>query len=164
MEKLFQAAPEGRTTYTLVRYGNVVASNGSVIPHWRAQAARGQALSITDRRCTRFWMAPSDAVELIKQAYVIVDRAIVVPKMAALSLVELAGIVAPGADTTETGLRSCEKIHEDLIHADELASDKGAGFVLHARGTLGYQYTSDTAPRLTREQFLAMLQEAESYE
>jgi UDP-N-acetylglucosamine 4,6-dehydratase/5-epimerase len=164
MEKLFQAQPEGGTTFTLVRYGNVVASNGSVIPLWRQQAAAGESLTMTNPDMTRFWMAPSDAVELMKQAYVIIDRAIVVPKMGALSLREMAAIIAPGAALHIVGLRSCEKQHEDLVHPDELALDKGAGYVLTAGGTPGHCYTSDTAPRLSREQFLAMLDEAESYD
>src|SRR5437762_5723777 len=47
MEKLFQAQPEGGPVFTLVRYGNVVASNGSVIPTWRKQASEGKPLTIT---------------------------------------------------------------------------------------------------------------------
>ena len=61
MEGLFQTA-HGRTIFTLCRYGNVLASNGSVIRQWRQQAARGEPLTITDRRMTRFWMTERDAV------------------------------------------------------------------------------------------------------
>jgi FlaA1/EpsC-like NDP-sugar epimerase len=95
---------------------------------------------------------------------------VVVPKMAALSLVEMADIIAPGSDTTETGLRSCEKIHEDLIHEDEPVVDCGNVFMVGewhdvtTHSALGSRYTSDTAPRLNREAFLAMLDEAESYD
>jgi UDP-N-acetylglucosamine 4,6-dehydratase len=169
LETIFRAQPSTPTIFTLVRYGNVVASNGSVIPLWRQQASEGRPLTITDRRCTRFWMAPSTAVELIVNAAQ-QDGGIVVPKMAALSLVEMADIVAPGSDTTETGLRSCEKIHEDLIHEDEPVVDCGTMFMVGAwhdvttHSALGHRYTSDTAPRLSREAFLAMLDEAESYE
>jgi UDP-N-acetylglucosamine 4,6-dehydratase len=169
LETIFRAQPPGPTIFTLVRYGNVVASNGSVVPLWRQQASEGRPLTITDRRCTRFWMAPSTAVELIVNAAQ-QDSGIVVPKMAALSLVEMADIIAPGSDTTETGLRSCEKIHEDLIHEDEPVVDCGSVFMVGAwhdvttHSALGSRYTSDTAPRLSREAFLTMLEEAESYE
>lgn len=161
MEKLFLAQPDGRTAFALVRYGNVVASNGSVIPLWRQQAEHGEALSITDPGMTRFWMSERDAVKVIEQAYVIIDRAIVVPKMGALSIADMAQIVAPGAAHHVTGLRSVEKRHEDLVATDELALDKGAGYVLTEQGTRGHRYTSEIAPRLSRAQFLAMLQEAE---
>ena len=163
MEKLFQAQPVTPTIFTLVRYGNVVASNGSVIPLWRDKAARGEPLPITDKRCTRFWMAPSAAVELIVWAAQAAPGIITVPQMSALSLVEMADIIAPGAETVETGLRSCEKIHEDLIHEDELAEQLPRTYAV-GTGALGTRYTSDTAPRLSRTAFLAMLDEAESYD
>ena len=163
MEKLFQAQGDGPTIFTLVRYGNVVASNGSVIPIWRDKAARGEPLPITDKRCTRFWMMPSQAVDLIKHAAILSAGLIVVPKMGALSLPAMADIVAPGSNVIETGLRSCEKIHEDLIHADERAIAMATVFTV-GDGALGHFYTSDTAPRLTEAQFLAMLDEAERYE
>jgi UDP-N-acetylglucosamine 4,6-dehydratase/5-epimerase len=161
MEGIFQQAPTGRTTFTLCRYGNVLASNGSVIPLWRRQAAEGKSLTITDRRMTRFWMTERDAVRIIQQAYVIVDRAIVVPKMGALGVEEMAQIVIPGCDMVETGLRSTEKLHEDLVHPFEAADSQAGNFLLFTGAPGGHAYTSDIAPRLSREQFLVMLDEAE---
>lgn len=165
LEKLFQAqAQQNDTTiFTLARYGNVVASNGSVIPYWREKAVRGEPLPITDRQATRFWMAPSEAVSLICEATQHPSGTIVIPKMSSLSLPALAAIIAPDADTTETGLRSCEKIHEDLVHPDEPAMEFPTRFVV-GRGKTGHRYTSDTAPQLTKERFLSMLAEAESYD
>lgn len=167
MESIFQAAVgTGRTTFTLVRYGNVVASRGSVVPIWRQQAAEGKRLTITDRRCTRFWMSESDAVRVIERAARMPDGTITVPKMGALSLVEMAEIIAPGCQTSEIGLRSCEKVHEDLIHVDESGTDDGLFYyTLTPSATVGgVRYTSDTAPRLSQEAFLAMLAEAEAHE
>lgn len=167
MEALFQAQSGKVTQFTLVRYGNVVASNGSVIPIWREKAVCGEPLPITDRRCTRFWMAPSDAVGLIVDAAsTYYPGVIIVPKMGALSLVDMAEMIAPGAETVEMGLRSLEKVHEDLVHTEEVAKEVGRDqfWVRQPGGALGHCYTSDTAPRLTREQFLAMLEEAESYD
>ena len=165
MEKLFQAQQDGPTIFTLVRYGNVVASNGSVIPLWRDKAARGEPLPITDKRCTRFWMAPSQAVELVALAAELDAGELLVPKMGMLSLPQLVHFVAPGAKTIETGLRSCEKLHEDLVHPDELAADHTDGYIIGGRdGTLGNRYTSNAVLGLTREQFLSMLAEAESYD
>lgn len=165
MEKLFQAQPEGPTIFTLVRYGNVVASNGSVIPIWRDKAARGEPLPITDKRCTRFWMAPSAAVQLVVEASIRSPGVIVVPKMGSLGLVEMAEYIAPGARWIETGLRSCEKLHEDLIHEDEPCDEVilPGRFWIYPHGTLGRCYTSEMAPEISRDQFLAMLSEAESY-
>lgn len=161
MEGLFQQAPAARTTFTLCRYGNVLASNGSVIPIWRRQAAAGQPLTITDRRMTRFWMTERDAVRTIEQAAVALDRHIVVPKMHALGIAAMAGYIAPGVGLFETGLRSTEKLHEDLVSPYELAQDCATGFVLGS-GQLGHAYTSEHAPLLSRAAFLAMLAESEA--
>lgn len=160
MEGLFQAAPMP-TTFTLVRYGNVVASNGSVIPLWKEQAARGEPLTITDRRMTRFWMGERDAVRTIEQASRIGAGLIYVPKMHSLGIQDMAQMIAPGADTIETGLRSTEKLHEDLVHPYESAIDLDAGYYIGRDLPGGIAYTSEIAPRLTRDQFMAMLSEAE---
>jgi UDP-N-acetylglucosamine 4,6-dehydratase/5-epimerase len=163
MEKVFQAAPANTTTFTLVRYGNVVASRGSVIPLWRAQAAADLPVTITDKRCTRFWMTEDDAVNLVKMASNCTPGIIVVPKMKALPVVEMAKAIAPDSELLEIGLRSCEKLHEDLVHLDELAEEKGQYFFI-GKGKTGYKYTSEHAPRLSAEQFLSMLEIAEEYE
>lgn len=163
MEKLFQAQPDAPPIFTLVRYGNVVASNGSVIPLWREKAKKGEALPVTDPTATRFWMAPSDAVSLIEDALYLPPGTILVPKMGSLSLAAMAAIVAPGARLETIGWRSIEKQHEDLIHADEAASET----LTHYRigfGERGRVYRSNDAPTLTSARFLAMLDEAESYD
>ena len=163
MEGLWKAQPEGFTRFVGVRYGNVVASNGSVIPIWREQASAGHSLTVTDPTMTRFWMAPSAAVQLLCDAAPLPSGSFLVPKMGALSIGELASIVTPGAALAVTGLRSIEKAHEDLVHPDELATETRDHYCVGA-GRAGHCYTSDTAPRLTREVFLAMLEEAESYD
>lgn len=166
MEKLFQAQADGPCAFTLCRYGNVVASNGSVIPLWRKQYADNQALTVTDPDMTRFWMGESDAVRTIAHAAVLSSPgAIFVPKMRSLSLREMAEIIAPGADLTVTGLRSVEKRHEDLIHDDEQVTEADRSFVVwNHEAQTGHRYTSYDAPRLAPNAFRAMLAEAEAHE
>lgn len=164
MEKLFQAQ-KSTCIFTLCRYGNVVASNGSVIPLWRQQAKQGMPISVTKKSATRFWMAESDAVNVIMQAAGAVSGSITVPKMRSLTLSELAAIVAPNADVVETGFRSVEKTHEDLVSEDEVVTDAGDTFLIgHPHGTLGHSYTSLDAPRLLPAAFRSMLAEAEAHE
>jgi len=175
MEKLFQSIHNGPTIFTLCRYGNVVASNGSVIPLWRQQAKEGKPISVTQNDATRFWMGESDAVRLIQQAAGAQPNTIMVPKMRSLTLMELAQIVAPGADVVETGFRSIEKRHEDLVSADEEAVEVADHFILahqysilmpndkYQHSTTGHSYTSYDAPRLTPAAFRAMLAEAEAH-
>lgn len=163
MEKLFQAQRRGPTSFTVVRYGNVVASNGSVIPLWRDLHAQGKSIKITDSRCTRFWMAESDAVELIELAADNPHGTILVPKMKKLTLPQMAQMVVPGASMVEIGFRSVEKLHEDLVHTDEEATELRHHFLI-GKGSLGYSYTSEVAPDLTAQEFLSMLSEAEENE
>lgn len=164
MEKLFQAQVDKGTTFTLVRYGNVVASNGSVIPLWRKQAKQGQPLSVTRKDATRFWMGESDVVRVIELATTLGSAAIAIPKMRSLSLAELAHIVAPGAELQDIGFRSVEKLHEDLVSEDEAALE-GSDYFLLGRGSgTGFSYTSYDAPRLTPNAFRTMLAEAEAHE
>lgn len=165
MAGLFSTSDYGVTTFTMARYGNVVASNGSVIPLWRQQAKHGQSLTITDKRCTRFWMAPSDAVAAVVMAAQLGIGETYVPRMRSLSLMEMADIVAPGCAVRETGMRSMEKIHEDLIHPDEeVEMDEERDCYIVGNGRTGHSYTSYDAPRLTPAAFRAMLSEAEAHE
>lgn len=162
MEKLFQAQTEG-TVFTLVRYGNVVASNGSVIPLWRKAEREGRTIKITDARCTRFFMDEDKAVSLIEMAAENPAGTIVVPKMHKLNIVDMARLVVPGAQYIEVGLRSCEKLHEDLVHTDERAIERSDHFLL-GRGGTGWEYTSEAAPTLDGNTFLRWLHEAEERE
>jgi len=163
MEKLFLAQPLGGPVFTLCRYGNVVASNGSVIPLWRQQAADGKALTVTSKEATRFWMGETEAVRVIEHAAEMGHGTITVPKMRSLSMAELAEIVAPGAPLHVIGFRSIEKQHEDLVSEDEVSADTFSHYIL-GTGTPGLKYTSYNAPRLTPAAFRSMLAEAEAHE
>lgn len=163
LEKLFQAQAPYPCIFTLCRYGNVVASNGSVIPLWRKQAWNGQPLSVTQKDATRFWMSERDAVNVIEQAAGAPFGTITVPKMRSLTLLELAQIIAPDGEVVETGFRSIEKLHEDLVSDDELCANMEGIFLLnHPAGDLGHCYTSEIAPRLAPAAFRAMLAESEA--
>lgn len=163
LEKMFLSAPLDPCKFSAVRYGNVISSRGSVIPLWRKQASNNSPLTITDREMTRFWMSPRDAGYLVLQSLSEDPRTILVPKLKSLSISEMANIIAPGCETVEVGLRSVEKKHEDLLHTDEEAEETETQFRI-GRGWAGRYYTSYMAPRLTRNEFLKMIEEAERYE
>lgn len=169
MEKAFQAMPEGRTIATCVRYGNVVASRGSVIPIWREQAARGEPLTITDERMTRFWMSIKEAVALVLHGLAGNHGEIWVRKMDALPVRLLAYLVAGDVPLKEIGLRSDEKIHEDLIHPGELVWEAGSRwFVINPTGDgallarRGITYTSEDAEPIEADDFYDMLADGEA--
>lgn len=171
MEGIWRGQEEGHTKFVAVRYGNVVASTGSVIPLWREQYKQNKPLTITDSRMTRFWMAPSEAVQLIEKADRDVHRAVLIPKMSALSIPSLAEIICPGARFTEIGLRSTEKLHEDLVHSCEAGVESETFYTLiEGRSywaqmpSIGHSYRSEDCPRLAKDGFLSMIAEAEELE
>lgn len=158
-EALIRATPSMPTRFVYCRYGNVLASNGSVLPIWEQQAAEGRALTITDSRCTRFFMSERDAVRTIERAALLDHGECFVPKMGALNIAEMARLLHPGSDLVETGLRSLEKLHEDLIHPDEVAAECPDHFVL-GRGQTGHRYSSDMAPALSADELRRMMADA----
>ncbi len=150
------------TTYSVVRYGNVVASNGSIVPIWEDQYTSGKSLTITDKRMTRFWMSPFDAAKVIKES-MNHSGAIYVPKIAACKMTDLALHLFPDCRFAEIGFRSNEKLHENLISPDEFSVDEGDHFLVGV-GSLGTNYTSLDAPRLDMDHFRSMLSDAQRIE
>jgi UDP-N-acetylglucosamine 4,6-dehydratase len=122
-EKLFAQANAysgaGPTCFSCVRYGNVVGSNGSVIPLFLEQRKTG-TITITDRRMTRFWLTLDQGVRFVIRA---IERMtggeVFVPKIASMRLMDLAQTIAPGCAIHEVGIRPGEKLHEVLLSEDE---------------------------------------------
>ncbi len=123
-DKLFVAANNYSftygTTFSVVRYGNVMGSRGSVIPHFRAIAAQGKPLPITDLRMTRFWISIDSAVKfVIDSLEMMTGGELYVPKIPSMKITDLARAIDPGAKLVETGMRPGEKLHEEMISADD---------------------------------------------
>ena len=106
----------------VLRYGNVLSSNGSVVKVWRALAVRGEPLPISDRRMTRFWLTLDQAVTYVLRAIGdLRGGEIFVPWLKAAPVTRLLEAVAPQAETTEIGIRpGGEKLHETLVSEDEI--------------------------------------------
>jgi UDP-N-acetylglucosamine 4,6-dehydratase/5-epimerase len=124
-DKLFVAANNmvgGESTrYSVVRYGNVVGSRGSVVPHFRQLAEGGAtALPITDARMTRFWITLQQGVEFVFKAFNRMKGGeIFVPKIPSVRIIDLAEAIAPKLTHDIIGLRPGEKIHEVMCPCDE---------------------------------------------
>ena len=123
-DKLFVAANNYSftygTTFSVVRYGNVMGSRGSVIPHFREIAAQGKPLPITDLRMTRFWISIDSAVKFVIDSLEMMSGGeLYVPRIPSMKIVDLANAVAPGAKLEEIGMRPGEKLHEEMISADD---------------------------------------------
>lgn len=123
-DKLFVAANNYSytygTTFSVVRYGNVMGSRGSVIPFFQEIAAQGKPLPITDLRMTRFWISIESAVKfVIDSLEMMTGGELYVPKIPSMKITDLAHAVAPNAELKEIGMRPGEKLHEEMISADD---------------------------------------------
>ena len=127
-DKIFVAANNmaGRhdIRFSVVRYGNVVGSRGSVVPVFRRLAAEGaDSLPITDDRMTRFWITLQQGVDFVLTSLDLMHGGeIFTPKIPSMKVVDLAAVVAPDLPTRTIGIRPGEKLHEVLVTADDSRS------------------------------------------
>ena len=122
-DKLFIAANAFTacdTVYSVVRYGNVMGSRGSVIPFFIKQREAGGPLTITDNRMTRFWITLEQSVHMVLRSFEIAGGGeVLVPKIPSMKIADLAAAIAPGMPTVEVGIRPGEKLHETMITAED---------------------------------------------
>ena len=123
-DKLFTAANNfvgaKETRFSVVRYGNVVGSRGSVVPFFRRLAAEGaKELPITDPRMTRFWLRLEDGVDFVLKSFARMQGGeIFIPKIPSMRITDLAEAIAPGMPTKVIGIRPGEKLHEVMCPSD----------------------------------------------
>lgn len=123
-DKLFIAANNYAsgygTKFAVVRYGNVLGSRGSVVPYFQNLHARGLPLTVTDVRMTRFWITLNQAIEFVIRSFdLMTGGELFVPIIPSMRVLDLAHAVAPGSSLIETGIRPGEKLHEEMIAADD---------------------------------------------
>ncbi len=107
------------TIFSVVRYGNVVGSRGSVIPFFLSCKEKG-VLPITDPRMTRFWITLDQGVQFVLQSLEkMVGGELFVPKLPSMNILDLAKAIAPECRMEITGIRPGEKLHEVMIPRDE---------------------------------------------
>ncbi len=110
--------------FSIVRYGNVAGSRGSVIPFFRSLIERGETtLPITDYRMTRFWISLEQGVELVIKALTEAKGGeTFISKIPSFYVKDLAEAMLPGCSTKETGIRPGEKLHEVMITPEDSAT------------------------------------------
>lgn len=122
-DKLFVAgnaySGEHGTKFSMVRYGNVMGSRGSVIPFFMSIKDKG-VLPITDERMTRFMISLEDGVKLVWHAFEdMIGGEIYVKKIPSIKMTDLARVLAPEAKQEIIGIRSGEKLHEQMISSED---------------------------------------------
>jgi UDP-N-acetylglucosamine 4,6-dehydratase len=123
-DKLFVAANNYSygygTIFSVVRYGNVMGSRGSVIPFFQELSSQGKPLPITDLRMTRFWISIEEAVKFVIDSIELMSGGeLYVPRIPSMKIVDLAHGVSPDSKLVEIGMRPGEKLHEEMISADD---------------------------------------------
>jgi len=171
MEKVFQehARYGGDTIFTLVRYGNVLESRGSVVEAWHRAMEEGKPVRITDESMTRFWLSPSQAVDHVVETMELgANGLIYVAKMPSLSIGRMLEYVAGGSkcQVVKIPMRPGEKLHEILLTVEETeyARDMGDHFILHPSTAPRFEtddppltYTSEFARELSKEELYELL-------
>ncbi len=162
-DKIFIAANnlsgENGCRYSVVRYGNVVGSRGSVIPLIkRLVEEKSDSIPITDPRMTRFWITLDQGVDFVLSCLELMQGGeIFVPKIPSMKTTDLVTALAPGVKQETTGIRPGEKIHETMITVDDARNtiDMGDRYLIYpAFGSApehkgkpvadGFSYASDS--------------------
>lgn len=139
-DKLFIAANNFKGTrdlrFSVVRYGNVMGSRGSVFPFFMAKASTG-VLPITHREMTRFNISLEDGVEMVLWT---LEKAmggeILVPKIPSYRIMDVAEAIGPNCKKEIVGIRAGEKLHEEMITESDSHStvDLGAYYAILPTG------------------------------
>ena len=159
------------TRYSVVRYGNVVGSTGSVIPKLIDQWEANHQFTITNGAHTRFWLSPDDAVDVILRAMdgTVRGQHVLIPRLRSMSMEDMCRAVAgQDAPIRETGNRPGEKLHESLLSLTESVrtvevDDRYVALMPPDSAPVNhrpYALESSTAPRLTAEELWAMIENA----
>jgi UDP-N-acetylglucosamine 4,6-dehydratase len=169
-DKIFVAANNlsgtSGTKFSVVRYGNVLGSRGSVIPLFlKLIKESAPSLPITDPEMTRFWITLQESVDFVLSSAATMEGGeIFVPKIYSMKIVDMAGALAPHLPQTIVGIRPGEKLHESLITEDDARNtvELAEGFIIlpsikfwtdNGQSTLPrvpshFSYTSDNNSRV----------------
>jgi UDP-N-acetylglucosamine 4,6-dehydratase (inverting) len=111
-----------KTCFSIVRYGNVMGSRGSIIPFFLS-LKNSNEIPITDERMTRFMISVDEGVELVWHAFEdMINGEIYVKKIPSIKVVDIAKVIAPKAKYKIIGIRPGEKLHEQMIGIDDASS------------------------------------------
>lgn len=127
-DKLFIAANsysgDSGSRFSVVRYGNVVGSRGSVVPFFKAKSKDG-VLPITDEKMTRFWITLEQGVRFVINNFERMQGGeLFIPKIPSMNIMDLAKAIAPRCKTKIVGIRPGEKLHEVMISVDDARNTK----------------------------------------
>ncbi|MCR5304312.1 MAG: UDP-N-acetylglucosamine 4,6-dehydratase (inverting) [Lachnospiraceae bacterium] len=121
--------------FSIVRYGNVAGSRGSIIPYFHELINKGEkSLPITDKRMTRFWISLDEGVQLVIKAFSVASGGeTFVSRIPSFRVTDLAEAMLPGCGINEVGIRPGEKLHEIMVTTEDSMTtyDYGTHFIIY---------------------------------
>ena len=134
-------AGENNTIFSVLRYGNVINSRGSVVPLFLKQNEESKSFTITDPKMTRFTLTINQAIHFVlNSAALMVGGEIFIPKLPSYDIMQLAKVINPEAIIKIVGIRPGEKIHESMFSVHDSVIEKDNYFVLVSDINLGKDY------------------------
>ncbi len=137
--EIYTQSRQGNTKFITTRFGNVLGSNGSVVPLFRKQIEQGGPITVTDRRITRFFMTIPEACSLVLEAGSIGEGGDIFvfdmgEKVKIWDLAEKMRKLAhrPEVEIIETGLRPGEKLYEEVLANEENTIKTDNEKIMHA--------------------------------
>ena len=157
-DKLFVAANnlagERKTRFSVVRYGNVLGSRGSVVPFFQQLIQEGATeIPITDPRMTRFWITLNQGIDFVLKNFTRMQGGeIFVPKIPSMKMTDMAEALAPGVPHKIVGIRPGEKLHEVMcpVESSHLTLEFDDHYVI--KPTIEYSYSLDYTNNALGEQ------------
>ena len=157
-DKLFVAANnlagDRKTRFSVVRYGNVLGSRGSVVPFFQKLIQEGATeIPITDPRMTRFWITLNQGIDFVLKNFTRMQGGeIFVPKIPSMKMTDMAEALAPGVPHQIVGIRPGEKLHEVMcpVESSHLTLEFDDHYVI--KPTIEYSYSLDYTTNALGEQ------------
>lgn len=161
-DKLFVAANnlagERKTRFSVVRYGNVLGSRGSVVPFFQKLIREGATeIPITDPRMTRFWITLNQGIDFVLKNFARMQGGeIFVPKIPSMTMTDMAEALAPGVPHKIVGIRPGEKLHEVMcpVESSHLTLEFDDHYVI--KPTIEYSYSLDYTANALGEQGISV--------
>ena len=113
-----------RTKISCVRYGNIVGSNGSVVPIWKSQHDSGKPITITNVQATRFWFELDKAIDFVigclNEMQILSGGEVFIPKLPSTKIIDMYHAIYPDKEFTVIGDRIGDKLHETMVLEEEM--------------------------------------------
>lgn len=160
-DKLFVAANAYAGTkdinFSIVRYGNVAGSRGSVIPVFHKLIKEGKTeMPVTDVRMTRFWISLTQGVELVIKALMEAKGGeTFISKIPSFKVTDLAKAMLPDCTIRETGIRPGEKLHEIMVTTEDSHTtyEYAKHFIVYPQMTWNERQQPDLSGKKVEEGF-----------